>query len=160
MDTAKLNDWMQVIGIFAVVASLIFVGLQMKQTQEIALSAAYQARASIVAEVLAANAANENGLAAWYKPTTDGLDSLTPAEEWAGSQMTNSSMYLWDNVHYQITIGFISAEYLPGLRADVKSSMRLPFIRRHLDSRLGRLRPAFSEFIIELGEELDAEAGE
>ncbi len=58
MDTAKLNDWMQVIGIFAVVASLIFVGLQMKQTQEIALSAAYQARASIVAEVLAANAAS------------------------------------------------------------------------------------------------------
>jgi len=38
MDSAKLNDWMQVIGIFAVVASLIFVGLQMKQAQDIALS--------------------------------------------------------------------------------------------------------------------------
>ena len=36
MDSAKLNDWMQVIGIFAVVASLVFVGLQMKQAQEIA----------------------------------------------------------------------------------------------------------------------------
>jgi hypothetical protein len=35
MDSAKLNDWLQVIGIFALVASLIFVGLQMKQTQEI-----------------------------------------------------------------------------------------------------------------------------
>jgi len=44
MDSAKLNDWMQVIGIFAVVASLIFVGLQMKQDQEIALAAQYQAR--------------------------------------------------------------------------------------------------------------------
>jgi len=35
MDSAKLNDWLQVLGIFALVASLIFVGLQMKQTQEI-----------------------------------------------------------------------------------------------------------------------------
>ena len=37
MDTAKLNDWLQVIGIFAVVASLLFVGLQMKQSQNIAI---------------------------------------------------------------------------------------------------------------------------
>ena len=36
MDTAKLNDWMQVIGIFAVVASLIFVGLQLRQADEVA----------------------------------------------------------------------------------------------------------------------------
>jgi len=36
MDSAKLNDWMQVVGIFAVVASLIFVGLQMRQDQLIA----------------------------------------------------------------------------------------------------------------------------
>lgn len=38
MDSTKLNDWMQVVGIFAVVASLIFLGLQMRQTQDIALT--------------------------------------------------------------------------------------------------------------------------
>ena len=36
MDSAKLNDWMQVIGIFALVASLVFVGFQVKQTDDIA----------------------------------------------------------------------------------------------------------------------------
>ena len=36
MNSARLNDWMQVVGIFALVASLVFVGLQMRQTQEIA----------------------------------------------------------------------------------------------------------------------------
>ena len=40
MDSGKLNDWMQVIGIFALVASLIFVGLQIRQTKEIALNEA------------------------------------------------------------------------------------------------------------------------
>ena len=45
MDSAKLNDWLQVIGLFGVVASLIFVGLQMKQEHEIALSNGIQSGA-------------------------------------------------------------------------------------------------------------------
>jgi hypothetical protein len=35
MDSTKFNDWLQVIGIFALVASLVFVGFPIKQTQEI-----------------------------------------------------------------------------------------------------------------------------
>ncbi len=61
MDSAKLNEWMQVIGIFALVASLVFVGLQIKQTHEIALSESYQSRAATVIEMVTANAANESG---------------------------------------------------------------------------------------------------
>jgi hypothetical protein len=38
IDSKKLNDWIQAIGIFAVVASLIFVGIQMRQSQEIAIA--------------------------------------------------------------------------------------------------------------------------
>ena len=38
LDSAKLNDWLQVIGIFAVLGGLIFVGLQMKRDRQIALS--------------------------------------------------------------------------------------------------------------------------
>ena len=58
MDSAKLNEWMQVVGIFAVVASLIFVGLQMQQDREIALSVATQARTETTVQSIAANAAN------------------------------------------------------------------------------------------------------
>ena len=43
MESSQLNNWMQVAGIFALVASLIFVGLQMQQTHEIALASQYQA---------------------------------------------------------------------------------------------------------------------
>ena len=38
MDSQKLHDWLQIIGIAAVVASLIFVGLQIKQSDDIALA--------------------------------------------------------------------------------------------------------------------------
>ena len=51
MDSAKFNDWMQVIGIFALVASLIFVGYQLKQDREIAKAATYQERTSATTAV-------------------------------------------------------------------------------------------------------------
>ena len=37
MDSAKLNDWMQVIGIFAIILSLMFVAYQIQQTNQIAI---------------------------------------------------------------------------------------------------------------------------
>jgi hypothetical protein len=42
MDSQRLHDWLQVIGIAAIVASLIFVGLQLKQSDEIALAEALE----------------------------------------------------------------------------------------------------------------------
>lgn len=67
MDSAKLNDWVQVLGIFALVASLIFVGLQIRQDQEIAIVEAVSHRFNN-AEALA-NLVHENSVV-W----TRGLD--------------------------------------------------------------------------------------
>ncbi len=38
MKPTELNDWLQVVGLFGVIASLIFVGLQLKQDRRIALA--------------------------------------------------------------------------------------------------------------------------
>ena len=38
MDSAKLNEWLQVVGLFGVIGSLVFVGLQIKQDRQIALA--------------------------------------------------------------------------------------------------------------------------
>jgi hypothetical protein len=35
MDSAKLNDWLQIIGMLGIIASLVFVGLQVNQTQRV-----------------------------------------------------------------------------------------------------------------------------
>ena len=43
-NMAKINDWLQVVGMFGLIASLVFVGMQIKQDHEIALSGIYQAR--------------------------------------------------------------------------------------------------------------------
>ena len=46
MNSQKLHDWLQIIGIAAVVASLVFVGLQLKQSDEIALAQVYESAAA------------------------------------------------------------------------------------------------------------------
>jgi hypothetical protein len=51
MDSAKLNDWMQVFGIFALVGSLIFVGLQMRQDRTIALVESLASRSEVIADL-------------------------------------------------------------------------------------------------------------
>ena len=53
-DLSKINEWLQVVGIFGVLASLIFVGLQMKQAHEIALSNTYQSRSDATVDAMMA----------------------------------------------------------------------------------------------------------
>ena len=44
MKKLEINDFIQIAGMFGIIGSIIFVGLQMKQTQTIALGEQIQAR--------------------------------------------------------------------------------------------------------------------
>jgi hypothetical protein len=156
MNSAKLSDWMHVIGIFALVASLIFVGLQMRQAHEIALSDIYQSRAAAVIGMVTANAANDKGLAAWYAPDSASIDALSRAEVLAGDQMALSLLLAYDNMLFQHESGFISDDGWAAGRADMKRILRLLFIRRSFDSQLERMRPSFKAVFVEVTNELDA----
>jgi len=68
MDSARLNDWLQVIGFFGVVASLTFVDLQTKQGTQIAPSAVFQARIDTTVQSRAKLAANSYLLPSIDKP--------------------------------------------------------------------------------------------
>jgi len=46
MDSSKLHDWLQIVGLAAVVGSLMFVGLQLKQADDIALAEALESTAT------------------------------------------------------------------------------------------------------------------
>ncbi|MBM87013.1 MAG: hypothetical protein CMQ41_01410 [Gammaproteobacteria bacterium] len=52
MKKVSLDIWIQLIGMLSVLAGLIFVGLEMRLSQQIALAAQQQERASLVTEVI------------------------------------------------------------------------------------------------------------
>ena len=77
METSKISDWLQVMGMFGVMASLVFVGLQMKQTQEIALSSIYQSRSDATVEQVMAAASSPDILGVLAKAYRGQADHLT-----------------------------------------------------------------------------------
>jgi len=110
MDSAKLNDWMQVVGIFALVASLIFVGLQMKQSHEIALSEAFQARTDTSVEFAIATADSPLFVSAMSKGISTNSEPLTVAENFAALRYAQAFLLLAENFHFQYVNGFISEQ--------------------------------------------------
>jgi len=110
MDTAKLNDWMQVIGIFALVASLLFVGLQMQQSQEIAEAQTQQARTDATITMITSTAENPYFVSAAAKARA-GQPELISAEEYSAlMQISTGLLYQVENGQYQNARGFLAKD--------------------------------------------------
>ena len=54
MKKVSLDVWIQLLGMLGVLGGLVFVGLEMQQSQRIAIGAQQQARAELRAQVLIA----------------------------------------------------------------------------------------------------------
>jgi len=161
MDSTKLNDWMQVVGIFAVVASLIFVGLQMRQTQKISLSQAYQSRTAAAAEWNSALAANPKALSAYRKSASGVSDDITTEEYDALRRSLIGVIYLYDNAHYQYQQGFVSEGFWEVTRASLKGMMMNPVANEVFLDRLDTgMRPDFRTVVLSVNEELKQELEE
>jgi hypothetical protein len=156
MDSTKLRDWMEVVGIFALVASLIFVGLQMRQAHKISLSQAYQSRTSAAAEWNSAFAANPAALSAFRKSADGASDDISSEEYDALRRSVIGMVYLYDNGHYQYQQGFVSEGYWATTRASLKSVMKNPVANVVIMERLDTgMRPDFRAVVVSVSKELE-----
>lgn len=128
VNTTKLLAWMQVIGLFAVVASLVFVGLEMRQAQVISMSQTYQSRTAAVAEWQSAFAANPAALSAFRKAADGNEDAIATDEYDALRRTVTGLYYLYDNAHYQYQALFVSAEFWAMMRESLKTMMEIPAV--------------------------------
>ena len=158
MSSSQLNDWLQVIGLFGVIASLVFVGLQMMQDREIALSAIYQERAASATEFYVAIATDEVSRLAMAKVTSGKGDELTVQEAAAYQMIALAGQQLTDNSHYQYEQGFASEDHWLQIRAMLKDRMREPLSRSHMLS--GYMRPSLREVVKDIERELEREGSE
>ena len=124
MKTAKINDWLQVVGLFGVIASLVFVGLQMRQDREIALSAATQARTDTTIPNILGNASNPILASALDKIELGEIESLSLSEKNAVYLSYQATLYNLENSHYQYINGFISEEKWTASREALKRLLR------------------------------------
>ena len=141
MDSAKLNDWMQVIGIFALVASLIFVGFQMKQTQDIAIASQYHARAEATMNLFLSSLESD------YVPVPPLRSQIT--EEMSARDVA-ATLWLWqswDNLYYQYQAGFLEESAWQSVLRNITAVFAVCPSRFVYDWRKNGLRVEFVDMV-------------
>lgn len=163
MDSAKINDWMQVVGIFSVMASLVFVGLQMKQDRRIAHAGQYQDRSAVAVEVWNGMSQSDYdirlvGNSAIAKPwwTETFGDSMTPQEAGMAIISARRSFAVLDNHHYQYQLGFYDEETWQSFRGHLRDFLsRNPVARAMVRNQPEIFRPTFLDVCEQIVDEIE-----
>ena len=100
MDSAKLNDWVQGVGIFALVASLIFVGIEVRQNS-IATRSATNAAVKDAFRELNLVLASSPELALAVTSNAENPADASPEARFQMLAMWRALFHIWSNVHRQ-----------------------------------------------------------
>jgi hypothetical protein len=160
MQNADWRKTAELIGITAIVASLIFVGLQMKQQQEIAIAAQYQERYATIMEFWTAREQSDierprlGGavMDRWGLPS--GIDpNMTPDRFGSRYLWTRMTLSIWDNLHFQYESGFLTDEAWAAYRSQFIRNVENPVFHYVIDNNKSGYRQSF----LDLWEELKLE---
>lgn len=100
MDSAKLNDWIQIAGIFALVASLIFVGIEVRQNS-IATRSATNAAVKDGFRELNQVIASSPELARATFANAENSANAPPEDQFQMLGLWRALFHIWSNVHRQ-----------------------------------------------------------
>lgn len=164
----KKTDWKEtaeLIGIAAIVASLVFVGLELRQSQQIAIAGQYQQRAEAFMTLMFNRLAFEsehvrlatlarNSYAGFVDDSEfDSMSDEAIAVIWTNVS-TNLSMF--DNNYFQYQSGLMSEEGWQAQRRRLQMSLeRSAFYRAEILARGERYRDSFRDLATEIIEELE-----
>ena len=104
----SFDTWIQLLGMVGVLGGLVFVGLEMQQTQTIALAAQANARTEML---LARQLVSFEGRAELvHKVTTSQEEDLDEFEQWAQRTLYNWTYALQANNYFQYQLGLLDDE--------------------------------------------------
>jgi hypothetical protein len=138
MDSSRLSDWLQVFGLFGVMASLVFVGLQMKQDYEIALAETYSTRTAISVGNISDQIGSPQYLSATAKLYSGLREDLTAEEYVVMESALSAFLTIMENLHYQYRFGFLPEAHWQKNLAEIECRMSEPFFQDLADDWQGR----------------------
>ena len=141
MKPSRLKDSVELVGIAAIVASLIFVGLELRQSQEIAIASQYQTRTqfnldyiSTLDDQAAAGQARALRNAVLNTKLTDDQTTYISelSDEEFGKITSNARriIFMFDNSHYQYQAGFMNEESWQAIRRRTKNILGRSIVAR------------------------------
>ena len=149
----RWKDVAEIVGISAIVASLIFVGLELRQSQQIAIAGQYQDRTEtytmMMLERQALRSSSEDSAEFVRLQYGDVIpesrfDSMTDEEIAIRSVSANVNLALFDNNYFQYQSGLMAEESWQAQRRRFKYALRRSdFMRAEITVRGDRYRDSF-----------------
>jgi hypothetical protein len=110
MKKVSWDTWIQLLGMLSVLAGLVFVGLEMRQSQQIALAAQQQARTEIFTGIV--NSVNESSEVSLYQILVKARDNepLTASEKKITENYALQTIWVFENDFIQYQAGLIDED--------------------------------------------------
>ena len=148
MDSAKLNDWIQILTSVGVILSLIFVGLQIQQSREIAIADIYQQRTAILIQQLGFAWPPEIVHESRRKARAG--EELGPEDDLAIYISIATRIAYWENNHFQYQLGLLPEEQWEASRNAIRNSARRPRFRENWEIERTVVRKSFADAVDEI----------
>jgi hypothetical protein len=162
LKSTNWKDIAELIGIAAIVASLLFVGMQMKQSQDIAIASTGQTRTAIAVDFITTMTSDPVIRSALTKQRQGDSASMSPEERVAMANMAYANLLFMEDIYHQYLGGFITEDKWHGTRANLKAGLSHwrggPYLRPMYDSTPAEMwSPSFSALLEEIVTEIDSE---
>ena len=141
MKKVSLDTWIQLLGMFSVVAGLVFVGLEMRQSQRFALASQQQARMEVFTEMMNSLTESEVGFSDLIRGEVTS-ESAVAADNWG-----HSIMWVAENDSLQYSLGLMDDSSWDVKMTRLQASLSTCEARRIFDLRKGGLRQEFVDLV-------------
>ena len=132
MQWSKLSEWLQLAAAIGVIVSLIFVGLEIQQSRQIAIADVFQQKSALAVQVQQGSYLKENFANAFYKMANG--EELTQGEVSLLGFASNPWFQYWENVHFQYELGLLPESAWQASRRAIASRLRRPIYQEWWES--------------------------
>ena len=141
MRKIDIQDLIQLLGMVGIIGSLIFVGLEMRQSQRFALASQQQARMEVWTAMM--NGLTESGVG------FSGLlkNEVPPESEVAAENWRHSIMWVFENDYLQYSLGLMDDSIWSAKTNRLKAVLSNCEAREIFDLRKGGLRQEFVNLV-------------
>ena len=148
MNESKAGRWTQVLGFLGVIASLLFVAYELKQSRDIATAEVHLATMQLETEALSFLFTAEMMRPIVDKSYSD--EELLPGERRLLLEYTDMWMDISDTIHFQYQLGLVTEEVWEAERAQIAALLAFQCYSEYFQRWGDRVRASFVADIADL----------
>ena len=125
MNFGRYEIFVQIVGVLGVIASLLFVGFEIKQSRDLAMADIYQQRTGMWVDIVLSRYSAEQYRTAMNKARYHG-DTMTKEDKDVLQDALYARFSFYENLHFQYQLGLIASEEWEASLVSIAEDITLP----------------------------------